>query len=112
MPASRRAARHSRRQDPALSAAFDRFWELYPRHQGKETARKTWEKLKPDAALLEIMLSALERQRASDQWRRDGGQFIPYPATWLNGRRWEDEEAAPTEGKAQSYPAIPQRILL
>ena len=112
VPASRRAARHSRRQDPALSAAFDRFWELYPRHQGKETARKTWEKLKPDAALLEIMLSALERQRASDQWRRDGGQFIPYPATWLNGRRWEDEEAAPTEGKAQSYPAIPQRILL
>lgn len=111
-PTSRRAARHSRRQDPALSAAFDRFWEAYPRHQGKEAARKALEKLKPDAALLEIMLSALERQRASDQWRRDGGQFIPHPATWLNGRRWEDEEAAPTEGKAQSYPAIPQRILL
>ena len=100
VPASRRAARHSRRQDPALSAAFDRFWELYPRHQGKEAARKTWEKLNPDAALLEIMLSALERQRASDQWRRDGGQFIPYPATWLNGRRWEDE---PTPIQARQF---------
>lgn len=112
VPASRRAARHARRQDPALSAAFDRFWEAYPRRQGKDAARKAWAKIRPDAALLEIMLSALERQRASDQWRRDGGRFIPLPATWLNGRRWEDEEAAPTEGKAQSYPAIPQRILL
>jgi hypothetical protein len=27
----------------------------------------------------------------SQQWTKDGGQFIPMPATWLNGRRWEDE---------------------
>ena len=23
-----------------------------------------------------------------------GGQYIPYPATWLNQRRWEDEVTA------------------
>lgn len=100
VPASRRAARHARRQDPALSAAFDRFWEAYPRRQGKEAARKAWTKIRPDDALLAEMLSALERQRASDQWQRDGGQFIPYPATWLNGRRWEDE---PTPIQAQQF---------
>lgn len=100
VPASRRAARHARRQDPALSAAFDRFWEAYPRRQGKEAARKAWTKIRPDDALLAEMLAALERQRASDQWRRDGGQFIPYPATWLNGRRWEDE---PTPIQARQF---------
>ena len=26
-----------------------------------------------------------------DQWKKDSGRFVPYPATWLNNRRWEDE---------------------
>lgn len=99
-PAPQKAGASARKKKQVLTGAFDRFWVAYPRHQGKEAARKTWEKLNPDAALLEIMLSALERQRASDQWRRDGGQFIPYPATWLNGRRWEDE---PTPIQARQF---------
>lgn len=111
-PAPKKSAASARQKSQPPAAAFDRFWEAYPRRQGKEAARKAWAKIRPDDALLAEMLAALERQRASDQWRKDGGQFIPLPATWLNGRRWEDEEAAPTEGKAQSYPAIPQRILL
>ena len=99
-PAPQKAGASARQKKQVLTGAFDRFWVAYPRHQGKEAARKTGEKLNPDAALLEIMLSALERQRASDQWRRDGGQFIPYPATWLNGRRWEDE---PTPIQARQF---------
>lgn len=99
-PAPQKAGASARKKKQDLTGAFDRFWVAYPRHQGKEAARKVWEKLNPDAALLEIMLSALERQRASDQWRRDGGQFIPYPATWLNGRRWEDE---PTPIQARQF---------
>jgi len=23
-------------------------------------------------------------------WRKDSGQFIPHPATWLNAKGWED----------------------
>lgn len=37
------------------------------------------------------MLSTLEKQKKSEQWQSDGGKFIPYAATWLNGQRWEDE---------------------
>ena len=99
-PAPQKAGASARQKKQVLTGAFDRFWVAYPRHQGKEAARKTWEKLNPDAALLAEMLAALERQRASDQWRRDGGQFIPYPATWLNGRRWEDE---PTPIQARQF---------
>lgn len=50
-----------------------------------------------------VMLAALERQGKSDQWRRDGGQYIPHAATWLNGRRWEDE--APTSDGANDSPS-------
>lgn len=57
----------------------------------KQRARKAWAKLKPDEALVETILRALKAQASCEQWTRDGGAYIPYPATWLNGRRWEDE---------------------
>ena len=70
---------------------FERFWSAYPRKQNKERARRAWKKLNPDVELCRIMSAALERDKQSDQWRRDGGEYIPHPSSWLNGRRWEDE---------------------
>lgn len=26
----------------------------------------------------------------NEQWRKDNGQYIPNPATWLNQGRWDD----------------------
>ena len=70
---------------------FERFWEAYPRHVNKQGAVKAFEKAEIDEGLLEVILRAVERQKASDQWTKDNGQFIPHPATWLNQRRWEDD---------------------
>ena len=58
----------------------------------KADARKAFAKLNPDAALVKDMLRALDWQKRLPEWTKDGEQFIPYPATWLNGRRWEDEQ--------------------
>ncbi len=74
---------------------FESFWGAYPRKTAKPAALKAWGKLAPDAGLVALILAALDRHRASEQWRRDGGQFIPHPATWLNQRRWEDELPPP-----------------
>lgn len=71
---------------------FERFWAKYPKKKGKEAARRAWRKLKPSLALCRVMSAALERDARGADWQRDGGRYIPYPATWLNGRRWEDEE--------------------
>lgn len=70
---------------------FERFWAAYPKKTAKQQAFKAFQGLKPDEALLTTILSSLERHKRSVQWTKDGGQYIPYPATWLNGRRWEDE---------------------
>ena len=70
---------------------FERFWNAYPRHTAKANATKAFNKLKPDDALIDKMLKAIEQQKKSDQWQRDNGQYIPHPSTWLNQRRWEDE---------------------
>jgi len=70
---------------------FVAFWEAYPRKVGKDAAAKAFAKRRPDHDLLVRMLEALAEQIESDQWRRDGGQYIPHPATWLNAGRWQDE---------------------
>lgn len=78
----------------AASAApplFDDFWLAYPKKVGKPEAMKAFAKLEPEQTLLDEMLHALSWQRESDGWRKDGGQFIPNPATWLNQARWTDE---------------------
>jgi hypothetical protein len=70
---------------------FDLFWSTFPRKIGKGAAELAWKKIKPDATLQARIIQAVKAQCKSEQWRRDGGQFIPHPATWLNGKRWEDE---------------------
>lgn len=70
---------------------FDRFWAAYPRHENKQAAKKAFAKVDPDEELLLEILTAIEKQKSSSQWQENGGQYIPHPATWLNGRRWEDE---------------------
>lgn len=69
---------------------FDRFWRAYPRKTDKKKARAAFAKVKVP---VETLLAALEVQKKSAQWVKDGGAYIPHPTTWLNGERWEDEAA-------------------
>lgn len=73
-----------------VDADFAAFWQAYPNKTGKGAAEKAWQKAKVNGHLPEI-LAAIGAQKASEKWRKDGGQFIPNPATWINQRRWEDQ---------------------
>ena len=69
---------------------FERFWTLYPIHKSRQSAVKAWDRLKPSDELMRTISKALKRQMATDeQWIRGIG--IPYAATYLNQRRWEDD---------------------
>jgi hypothetical protein len=85
----------SKEKAASLDRAFDTFWAVYPRHTAKQDAKRAFLKVSPDDALLETMLTAIQRQKQTDQW--SDPRYIPHPATWLNGRRWEDEAAAPKQ---------------
>lgn len=93
------------RRARGVDAKFEIFWKSYPRKVGKGAAQKCFERLKPDDMLFARMLKAVDTARASPQWTKDGGQFIPNPATWLNQRRWEDEPQteAPTGFQRRKY---------
>lgn len=77
-------------QTPKGLDPFDEFWKAYPNKTGKDAARKAFDKRKPGKQLLADMLMAIESQKLSEQWRKQGGQFIPLPTTWLNQGRWQD----------------------
>ncbi len=74
---------------------FVQFWDHYPRKVGKGAAYKVWKRMsRPDKE------AAIDRAEwFAGCWKHhdphgDRASFIPHPATWLNGRRWEDDEAA------------------
>lgn len=76
----------------ASANAFLRFWSAYPKKKSKVQAEKAFRKINPNEQLLEAMLAAIGRATTSDEWQKSDGKYIPYPASWLNGRRWEDDE--------------------
>lgn len=69
---------------------FEKFWKVYPKKKAKGTAERAFEKAikKTD---LQTILNAIEIQKTTAEWKKDSGQYIPYPATWLNAECWNDE---------------------
>lgn len=86
-----------------LKNGFNLFWERYPKKLAKRDAERAFAKINPDEKLFNLILEKLELYKQSEAWLKDGGQFIPYPATWLNGRRWEDEITPAIQGKKARY---------
>ncbi|MCL2672094.1 MAG: hypothetical protein FWF10_08670 [Clostridiales bacterium] len=77
--------------NPPKGEGFAEFWTAYPKKVGKAATEKVWLRINPSPALQEKILATLQTWSNSDQWTKDGGQYIPNPATWLSQGRWEDE---------------------
>jgi hypothetical protein len=78
---------------------FDIFWKNYPRHEAKQTALKAFHKIHADRQLVESWQVWIQKAIESDQWQ--DVSKIPFPATWLNQRRWEDD---PPPGPTDKIP--------
>lgn len=76
---------------------FEAFWSLYPKKKSKGDARKAWKQLKPSATTIRAIMAKLQELIGSRDWKRDNGQFIPYPATWLRAEGWNDEVSSMPE---------------
>ncbi len=101
-PSSPKSKRKLTRPDPAALDAFERFYQAYPRRVAKQEALLSWLKLTPGAEIIPVIMTAVERCAA--EVRDTEPKFIPHPATWLNGKRWEDEPVN-GNGNGQAKPA-------
>lgn len=73
----------------ARDQSFDKFWFEYPRKKDKKKAHISWVKNKCDEHAEMIIADVRNRLLNDQQWQND--QFIPYPTTYLNNKRWEDD---------------------
>jgi hypothetical protein len=72
-------------------AGFAEFYAAFPKRRDKDKARAAWNKLNPDPELRATIMAAVDAWSLADDWTKENGKYVPYPATWLNGRRWNDE---------------------
>ncbi|MFI9304813.1 hypothetical protein ACIG0C_36375 [Kitasatospora aureofaciens] len=92
---------------PPQPDLFDAFWTAYPRKVGKAYARTAWAKALKRGVDPAAVTAAVPKHTAYWRATNTPAQYIPYPATWLNGERYDDElppgPAAPQQTQQQSY---------
>lgn len=76
---------------PSQDESFRAFWEAYPKKKGRKEALDAWNSLKPNMQLFQRILVVLKKECQTDQWQKNGGDYIPYPAKWLRREPWDDE---------------------
>ncbi|MEU1152671.1 hypothetical protein ABZ369_06580 [Streptomyces sp. NPDC005918] len=103
-PAQPPQPRRARPAPRVAPAGFEEFWETYPRKAAKGSARTAYAKAVKRGADPTALTAAAAKHAA--QWRaaHTEARFIPYPATWLNQERYEDE-TDPAPGHQQ--PQLP-----
>jgi len=69
---------------------FAEFWKAYPRKKSKGDAMKAFKAAKC-SALMDRIIPALAAAKASHDWTKEGGKYIPYPASWIRDMGWEDQ---------------------
>ncbi len=85
---------------PAALARFERWYTSYPKKEARADAERAWAKIDPDDALVTTMIETLAWQVPTKNWTEANYTFIPYPASYLNGKRWRDTKPPPEMSSA------------
>lgn len=88
---------------------FYAFWNAYPKKRDKGRVEKWFTQHKPSKELVELMIKQVERFKETDSWKKDDGKYIPYPATWLNAKSWEDEFETDKERQDRFFREIEEK---
>lgn len=96
--------------DAELLAAFDEFWKIYPRKEGKTPALRTWVR----EIRLEIVPDVIQAAiRYAELRYGEDGRFTKHAATWLNKGTWRDsltdEKPKPPTGNGNGKPTVSER---
>lgn len=70
---------------------FDRFWAAYPKKRKKPDARKAWKQTEAVRPPVDQIISVVQAYCKTQDWIKNDGAFIPYPATFIRAEQWDDE---------------------
>lgn len=97
--------------DPLITPSmFETFWRIYPRKIDKSLAKDRWNKIcKAGNArpTWRVVKTAIQEQSQSERWIKQL-EYIPYPTTWLNKARWNDnvKEMKPYDIRQDNTPPV------
>lgn len=74
---------------PNIAHFFENFYRVYPRKVGKQDAKKAFKNALNVTSVDDIMAGVI--RYANDPNLPIDKTWIPYPATWLNKGKWDDE---------------------
>jgi hypothetical protein len=87
-------------RDAQHLAAFEEWWKIYPRTRGvpKKPARISFLRAVKAGVDSQRMITAAGSFAAAVRAKGTAEKHMPYPASWLNQERWDDEpEETPRE---------------
>ena len=76
---------HTEGKETTAKSDFEVWYKAYPKHINRGNAERAWKKATKEVTVEELM-KGLERYKRSI-FGKDP-EFIPHPASWLNGKRW------------------------
>lgn len=82
--------------------AFEEFWELYPKKVDRGHALKAWKRIIKGGVSKDDVIEGLTTQLPIFASKEI--DYIPYPATWLNGERWRDKIKTKDQGRRMMRP--------
>lgn len=97
----------------SYTTAFEDWYETYPRHVGKRKAFASWQTAIREIAktqkcgrddAIAWLLGVTLKFAGSDKGR--SGEYCPYPATWLNQGRYDDDPEEWNDQKPKRVPLI------
>lgn len=90
--ARRAAAKADAEESDRVETLFAQWWEIYPRRVAKAEALKAWKTLAKAGIPLEEIIAATQFLVDDQSYGPFHGelQYVPYPATWLRGHRYEE----------------------
>lgn len=82
-----------------VESDFLDFYAAYPRHVGKEAARRAFVKAVKAGTPAPDIVEGARRYAAATAAAGTETRYVAHPATWLNAGRWSDDmqDAAPVE---------------
>jgi uncharacterized protein YdaU (DUF1376 family) len=91
----------------SLLDGFDVFWKHFPNRKSRDRAERAWKKLRQAKTLpsIDFLVEAIRKQKEYREQCSKIGKWVEewaHPATWLNGKRWEDELVIEQSSQPQS----------
>lgn len=90
---------------PPIEEQFQQWYAKYPRKKDRGHAIKAF-KTAIKKTDLDTLMAGLDRYLAQIEQERTEPKHIAYPATWLNGERWDDE-TPPSDPERPKHPDAP-----